>query len=78
MNNKNLKYYKNIEKNYDFDKLNPKSIELFEMVHKYQFYGKRAQTLYLKLVYKIGQIITLHLAKKESAGALKNKKQAFL
>ena len=73
MNSKNLEYYKGIEKDYDFYKLSTKSIELFEIVNKYQFYGKKAATFYLKFIYKLGYTITLYLAKKESVGALKNK-----
>lgn len=69
-----LKHYKGIEKDYDLDKLNTKGIELFEIVNKYQFYGKRVKGVYLKILYKPGYFIALHLAKKESAGDLKNKK----
>lgn len=68
-----LKYYKEIEKDYDLDKLNIKGVELFEIVNKYQFYGKKVKGIYLKILYKLGYLIALHLAKKESTGALKNK-----
>ncbi|MCX4274935.1 MAG: hypothetical protein OSJ27_04025 [Candidatus Gastranaerophilales bacterium] len=68
-----LKYYKGIEQDYDLDKLNTKSIELFEIVNKYQFYGKRVKGIYLKILYKLGYLIALYLAKKESVSALKNK-----
>lgn len=74
MNKFNLEYYKGIKRKYDLDKLSTKSVELFEIVNKYQFYEKRAETVYLRFVYKLGYIIALYLAKKESAGALKNKK----
>lgn len=68
-----LKYYEGIEKDYDLDKLSTKGIELFEIVNKYQFYGKKVKGIYLKILYKLGYFIALHLAKKESACALKNK-----
>lgn len=68
-----LKYYKGIGKDYDLDKLNIKGVELFEIVNKYQFYGKKVKGIYLKILYKPGYLIALHLAKKESTGALKNK-----
>ena len=54
-----LKYYKGIEQDYDLDKLNTKSIELFEIVNKYQFYGKRVKGIYLKILYKLGYLIAL-------------------
>jgi len=73
--NQNLEYYKGIGQDYDVDKLTTKSIELFEMVNKYEFYGKRAKTIYLKFVYKLGYTIALYLAKKESRNALKNRKR---
>ena len=38
-----LEYYKGIEKDYNLDKLSTKGIELFEIVNKYQFYGKRVK-----------------------------------
>ena len=69
-----LEYYKGIEKDYNLDKLSTKGIELFEIVNKYQFYGKRVKGIYLKILYKLGYLIALHLAKKESTSALKNKK----
>lgn len=74
MNSKYLEYYKGIEQDYDMNKLTTRNIELFEMVNKYEFYGKRAKTIYLKFVYKLGYIIALYLAKKESRYALKNRK----
>lgn len=64
---------KGIEKNYDLDKLSTKGAELFEIVNKYQFYGKRVKRIYLKILYKLGYLIALHLAKKESINALKRK-----
>lgn len=74
MNGKNLEYYKGIKKDYDLDKLSTKGAKLFEIVNKYQLYSKKAKTFYLKLLYKLGFIITLYLAKKESVSALKNKR----
>ena len=69
-----LEYYKGIEKDYNLDKLSTKGIELFEIVNKYQFYGKRVKGIYLKILYKLGYLIALHLAKKESASEKKKKK----
>jgi len=74
MKNKSGEYYKNIEKRYDLDRLRSKGAELFDIAYKYQFYGKRTKSLYLKLLYGLGYAITLYLTKKESTGALSGKK----
>ncbi len=71
MNREYLEYYKGIEKEYDLDKLSAKSAELFDIVNKYHFYGKRAKNIYLKILYKLIYCLSLHIAKKESANALK-------
>lgn len=64
MINENLEYYKNIEKDYDLDKLNPKGAELFDIANKYHFYWKRSKAIYLKILYKLAYLISLYLAKK--------------
>lgn len=68
-----LKYYKGIERDYNLDKLNTKGIELFEIVNKYQFYGKRTKAIHLKIIYKLGYLISLYLAKNENVCALRKK-----
>lgn len=73
MTKQNLEYYKGIEKDYDMNKLSTKSIELFEIINKYQFYGKRTKKIYIRFLYKLIYHLALYLAKKESVSALKNK-----
>lgn len=61
---------KNIIKNYDLDKLSISGTELFDIANKYQFYGNRAKTLYLKILYKLAYHLALFIAKKENRKAL--------
>lgn len=70
MVNKKEKYILSILKKYDFNKLNAKNAELFEIVNKYELYRKTPSKWYLKPVYDVVYFLAKYLAEKESAHAL--------
>ena len=59
-------YYSMLIKQYDFVILNTKSVELFEIINKYELYKKKTDKPFLKPLYEIVYLITLFIAKAEA------------
>jgi len=66
-----------LKKRYALDRLRSKDAELFDIAYKYQFYGKRTKSIYLKLLYGLVCVITLYLAKKRKHRCLKRQKMTL-
>ena len=66
-------YYTKLIKQYDFNKLNTKSVELFEIINKYELYKKKTDKPFLNPLYEIVYLITLFIAKTEAKEGRKRK-----
>ena len=66
-------YYTKLIKQYDYNKLNTKSVELFEIINKYELYKKKTDKPFLKPLYEIVYLITLFIAKTEAKEGRKRK-----